>query len=221
MVDYSVDRGPAVSIAGANFRYNNLTIDGVAQNDNFGLGFDASATQRTPISIDAIEALSVTVAPYDVSYGNFLGGNINIVTKSGTNEFEGSVFAYQTDDSFTGNKSKGSNLGIGDFDEETFGFTFGGPIIKDRLFFFTNYEKFKTTRPSNSQTIDNIAGVTQADVDRVIDIFQNEYGFDPGTFDATDDDEDQKILRRAGLVYQRPASCRCQLPAGGRRCAVR
>ena len=221
MVDYSVDRGPAVSIAGANFRYNNLTIDGVAQNDNFGLGFDASATQRTPISIDAIEALSVTVAPYDVSYGNFLGGNINIVTKSGTNEFEGSVFAYQTDDSFTGNKSKGSNLGIGDFEEETFGFTFGGPIIKDRLFFFTNYEKFKTTRPSNSQTIDNIAGVTQADVDRVIDIFQNEYGFDPGTFDATDDDEDQKILRQAGLVYQRTASCRCQLPAGGRRCAVR
>lgn len=194
MVDYSVDRGPAVSIAGANFRYNNLTIDGVAQNDNFGLGFDASATQRTPISIDAIAALSVTVAPYDVSYGNFLGGNINIVTKSGTNEFEGSVYAFQTDDSLTGNKSKGSDLGIGDFDEETIGFTFGGPIIKDRLFFFTNYEKFKTTRPSNAQAIDNIVGVTQADVDRVISIFQDEYGFDPGTFDATDDDEDEKIL---------------------------
>ncbi len=194
MVDYSVDRGPAVSIAGANFRYNNLTIDGVAQNDNFGLGFDASATQRTPISIDAIEALSVTVAPFDVTYGNFLGGNINIVTKSGTNEFEGSVFAFKTDASLAGNKSEGSNLGIGDFDEETFGFTFGGPIIKDKLFFFINYEKYETTRPSNSQTIDNIAGVTQADVDRVISIFQNEYGFDPGTFDATDVDQDQKIL---------------------------
>lgn len=194
MVDNSVDRGPAVSIAGANFRYNNLTIDGVSQNDNFGLSFNASATQRTPISIDAIEALTVNVAPYDVTYGNFLGGNINIVTKSGSNEFEGSVFAFTTDESFTGNKSKGSDLGIDDFDEQVYGFTFGGPIIKDKLFFFTNYEKFETTRPSNSQTIDNIVGVTQADVDRVISIFQNEYGFDPGTFDATDDDQDEKIL---------------------------
>ena len=71
MVDNSVDRGPAVSIAGANFRYNNLTIDGVAQNDNFGLSMNASATQRSPISIDAIEALTVNVAPYDVTYGSF------------------------------------------------------------------------------------------------------------------------------------------------------
>ena len=194
MVDNSVDRGPAVSVAGANFRYNNLTIDGVSQNDNFGLSFNASATQRTPISIDAIEALTVNVAPYDVTYGNFLGGNINIVTKSGSNEFEGSVFAFITDQSFTGNKSKESDLGITSFDEQVYGFTFGGPIIKDKLFFFTNYEKFETTRPSNSQTIDNIVGVTQADVDRVISIFQNEYGFDPGTFDATDDDQDEKIL---------------------------
>lgn len=193
-VDNSVARGPAVSIAGANFRYNNLTIDGVAQNDNFGLSMNASATQRSPISIDAIEALTVNVAPYDVSYGSFIGGNINIVTKSGTNEFDGSVFAFKTTDSFTGNKSKGENLGIGDFDEQTYGFTFGGPIIKDKLFFFTNYEKFETTRPSNSQSIENITGVTQADVDRVISIFQTEYGFDPGTFDATDVDEDEKIL---------------------------
>jgi len=194
LVDNSVARGPAVSIAGANFRFNNLTIDGVAQNDNFGLSKNASATQRSPISIDAIEALTVNVAPYDVTYGSFIGGNINIVTKSGTNEFEGSVFAFSTDDSNTGNKSQGVNLGIGDFDEETYGFTLGGPIIKDKLFFFVNYEKFETTRPSNSQTIDNIVGVTQADVDRVIDIFNTEYGFDPGTFDATDVDEDEKFL---------------------------
>lgn len=194
LVDNSVARGPAVSIAGANFRYNNLTIDGVAQNDNFGLSKNASATQRSPISIDAIQALTVNVAPYDVTFGSFIGGNINIVTKSGTNDFEGSVFGFTTDDSFTGNKSDGANLGIGNFDEDTYGLTLGGPIVKDKLFFFVNYEKFKTTRPSNSQTIDNIVGVTQADVDRVISIFQTEYGFDPGTFDATDTDEDEKIL---------------------------
>jgi len=185
----------------------------VAQNDNFGLSKNASATQRSPISIDAIEALTVNVAPYDVTFGAFIGGNINIVTKSGTNEFEGSVYAFRTDDSFTGNKSEGADLGIGDFDEETFGFTFGGPIIKEKLFFFVNYEKFETTRPSNSQTIDNIVGVTQADVDRVIGIFQNEYGFDPGIFDASDVDEDEKFLvkldwdindeHRASFTYQR------------------
>ena len=194
LVDNSVARGPAVSIAGQNFRYNSVTIDGVAQNDNFGLSKNASATQRTPISIDAIEALSVNVAPYDVTYGGFLGGNINIVTKSGTNEFHGGVYGFITDDSLTGNKSEGENLGIGTFKEETYGFTLGGPIIKDKLFFFVNYEKFKTTLPSNSQTIENIVGVTQADVDAVIDIFKTEYGFDPGLFAGTDTDEDEKTL---------------------------
>ena len=194
LVDNSVARGPAVSMAGQNFRFNSVTIDGVAQNDNFGLSKNASATQRTPISIDAIEAINVNIAPYDVSYGNFVGGNINIVTKSGTNNFEGSVYAFMTDDSFTGDTSDGEDLAIGDFSEEYYGFTFGGPIIRDNLFFFVNYEKFSTDRPSNTQTIDNIPGVTQDDVDRAIDIFQNEYGFDPGTFDATDTDEDEKIL---------------------------
>lgn len=194
LVDNSVARGPAVSFAGQNFRYNSVTIDGVAQNDNFGLSKNASATQRTPISIDAIEAVSVNIAPYDVTYGNFIGGNINIVTKSGTNDFEGSVFAFTTGDSFTGDKSDGVDLAIGDFSEDTYGFTFGGPIVKDKLFFFSNYEKFKTDRPSNSQTIDNIAGVTQADVDRVRSVLQTEYGFDPGPFATNDTDEDEKIL---------------------------
>jgi len=194
LVDNSVARGPAISMAGQNFRFNSITIDGVAQNDNFGLSKNASATQRTPISIDAIHAINVNIAPYDVSYGNFVGGNINIVTKSGTNEFEGSVYAYATGDSLSGNKSDGENLAIGDFSEEYYGFTFGGPIIKDKFFFFANYEKFETERPSNTQTIENISGVTQADVDRAISIFQTEYGFDPGEFDTTDTDEDEKIL---------------------------
>jgi hypothetical protein len=212
LVDNSVARGPAVSMAGANFRFNSVTIDGVAQNDNFGLSKNASATQRTPISIDAIEAINVNIAPYDVTYGNFVGGNINIVTKSGTNDFEGSVYYFSTDDSLTGDESDGEKLQIGDFDETYYGFTFGGPIIRDRLFFFANYEKFETTRPANTQTIENIAGVTQEDVDTVRSIFQTEYGFDPGPFATSDDDEDEKILlkldwninddHRASLTYQ-------------------
>ena len=196
VVDPTVDRGPAVSMAGQNFRFNNVTIDGVAQNDNFGLHMNASATQRTPISIDAVEALNANIAPFDVSYGNFVGGNINIVTKSGGNEFVGSVFAATTDDSLTGNESDGADLGIENFDELTYGLTVGGPVVKDKLFFFANYEKFDTTRPSNSQSIDNIAGVTQADVDRARSIFQDVYAFDPGLFDASDDDQDEKILAK-------------------------
>ena len=196
LVDNSVARGPAISIAGQNFRFNSVTIDGVAQNDNFGLSKNASATQRTPISIDAIQAINVNVAPFDVTYGNFIGGNINIVTKSGTNEFHGSAFGFTTGDKLSGNKSEGSNLGIGNFDENTFGGTFSGPIIEDKLFFFLDFEKFQTSRPSNTQTIENIAGVTQQDVDEARQVFQDVYGFDPGTFDATDTDKDKKILAK-------------------------
>ncbi|MEM9688005.1 MAG: TonB-dependent receptor [Pseudomonadota bacterium] len=194
LVDNSVARGPAVSLAGANFRFNSVTIDGIPQNDNFGLSKNASATQRSPISIDAIEAINVNIAPYDVTYGNFIGGNINIVTKSGTNEFTGSAFYLSTDDSLTGDRSDDVDIDLGNFDEEVFGFTLGGPIIRDRLFFFANYEKFETTRPTNSQPIVAIAGVSQADVDRVRSILQNEYGFDPGLFAGSDVDEDEKIL---------------------------
>ncbi len=194
LVDNSVARGPAVSLAGANFRFNSVTIDGVPQNDNFGLSKNASATQRSPISIDAIEAINVNIAPYDVTYGSFIGGNINIVTKSGTNEFSGSAFYLSTDDSLTGDTSDGADIDLGNFEEDVYGFTLGGPIIKDKLFFFANYEKFETTRPTNSQPIEAIAGVTQADVDRVRNILQNEYGFDPGPFAGSDVDEDEKML---------------------------
>jgi hypothetical protein len=212
LVDNSVARGPAVSFAGQNFRFNSVTIDGVPQNDNFGLNKNASATSRTPISIDAIEAINVNIAPYDVTYGNFIGGNINIVTKSGTNEFHGSAYYFQNDEGSSGDESDGERVDIGDFDEETFGFTLGGPIIKDKLFFFANYEKFETTVPANSQTLDKISGVTRADVDRVISILNTEYGFDPGTFEGTDVDEDEKVLlkldwfvnedHRASFTYQ-------------------
>jgi len=194
LVDNSVDRGPAVSMAGQNYRFNSVTIDGIPQNDNFGLNKNASATSRTPISIDAVEAVNVNIAPFDASYGNFVGGNINVVTKSGTNEFHGSAFYYKTDDSLSGDKSKSKSIDIGDFAEDTYGFTFGGPIIKDKLFFFANYEKFETTVPANAQPLSAIQGVTQADIDEVTRILNEEYGFDPGLFAASDTDEDEKRL---------------------------
>ncbi len=194
LVDNSVARGPAVSMAGQNFRFNSVTIDGVPQNDNFGLNKNASATSRTPISIDAVEAVNVNIAPYDVSYGGFVGGNINIVTKSGTNDYTGSAFYYTTDEGSSGQKSDGVRIDIADFEEETVGFTFGGPIIKDQLFFFANYEKFETTVPANAQPLSAIPGVTEADVNLATQLLQDEYGFDPGRFATTDTDEDEKRL---------------------------
>jgi hypothetical protein len=194
LVDNSVARGPAVSMAGQNFRFNSVTIDGIPQNDNFGLNKNASATSRTPISIDAIQAITANMAPYDVTYGNFIGGNINIVTKSGTNDFHGSAFYYNTDNSLSGDESDGRDIELGDFKEDTYGFTFGGPIVKDKLFFFANYEKFETTVPANAQPIEAIPGVTQADVDNVISVLNSEYGFDPGRFATSETDEDEKRL---------------------------
>ena len=212
VVDNSVARGPAVSMAGQNYRYNSVTIDGIPQNDNFGLNKNASATSRTPISIDAIQAINVNLAPYDVSYGNFIGGNINIVTKSGTNEFHGTAYYYNTDSSLTGDKTGSEDIEVSDFTEDTYGFTFGGPIVKDKLFFFANYEKFETEVPTNSQPLSAISGINQADVDRVTDILKTEYGFDPGLFATTDTDADEKVLvkldwyvnddHRAVLSYQ-------------------
>ena len=209
-VDTSVPRGPAVSVAGANFRFNTITIDGVPQNDNFGLSFNASAVQRTPVALDAIQALNVNVAPYDVTYGNFLGGNINIVTKEGTNEFHGTVYGYYTDDGLTGGRSGGQDLATDGFDETIFGGTLSGPIIEDKMFFFVSYERFDTTIPANQRLL---SSEEQAVADEVQSILTNDYGFDPGPFAATDNDASDRILakinwnitndHRAVITYQR------------------
>lgn len=185
-----------LSIAGANNRFNSLTIDGVALNDRFGLNANGYPTQRSPISYDAIESLSIDSAPFDVEYNGFIGGTINAVTKSGDNTFGGSAYYFTTDDSMAGDK-------IGDrdvdqtFDEETYGFTFGGPILKDRLFFFASYDKFEETAnlqdgPEGSGAV-NVAAVTQAEVDRIRNAVQNVWGFDVGGFSKSPV-EDEKIL---------------------------
>ncbi|MEO0548926.1 MAG: TonB-dependent receptor [Pseudomonadota bacterium] len=179
-----------LSIAGANNRFNSLTVDGVALNDRFGLNANGFPTQRSPISFDAIESLSVQAAPFDVEFNGFTGGNVNAVTKSGTNEFHGSVYYFTTDDSMAG--------GDGEFEEETYGFTLGGPIIKDKLFFFASYDKFEETArlntgPVGSGATNEIAGFTQADADEIRQTVLDTYGFDVGGFDKAPV-EDEKIL---------------------------
>ena len=185
-----------LSIAGANNRFNTLTIDGVALNDRFGLNANGYPTQRSPISFDAVESLSVQTAPFDVEYNGFTGGTINAVTKSGSNDFHGSAFFYKTTDGLAGSKSKDDDFNL-DFDEETYGATLGGPIIKDKLFFFVAYDKFEESAVTQSGVIGSGAlnefGVTAADADLVASTVQSVWGFDVGGFDKSPV-TDEKIL---------------------------
>ncbi len=139
--------GDAVSCAGSNNRFNSFTIDGVRNGDAFGLNASGFVNRNgLPIPFDAIRETSVEFAPYDVEYGQFTGCNINVVTKSGGNEFSGSAFAVFSSQSLTGSTLEGRNVGDVPFRDYNWGATFGGPIIKDRLFFFGAYEEYKDNR---------------------------------------------------------------------------
>ena len=184
-------------IAGANNRFNSLTIDGVALNDRFGLNANGYPSQRSPISYDAIESLSIQTAPFDVVYNGFTGGTINAVTKSGTNEFKGSVGYYITDDSMIGDKNGEDDFDF-NFEEETFVATLGGPIIEDKLFFFVAYDKYEEVAPlfngpAGSGALNTRDDITLDDVAQVRQAVADVWGFDIGDFSKSPA-EDEKLL---------------------------
>ncbi|MDJ0920172.1 MAG: TonB-dependent receptor [Henriciella sp.] len=186
-----------LTIAGANNRFNSLTIDGVPLNDRFGLNANGYPTQRSPISYDAIESLSIQTAPFDVEFNGFTGGTINAVTKSGTNEFHGSIAYYMTDDSLIGDKNQDDDFDF-TFEEETIVATLGGPIIKDKLFFFVAYDKYEEVAPlqdgpAGSGALDTVDSISFDQVDEVGQIVSDTWGFDIGGFDKAPA-EDEKIL---------------------------
>ena len=128
-----------LSIAGINPAYNNLTVDGVRQNDDFGLNDNGYPSQRSPLSLETVEQLSVNVSPFSPRYGGFSGGHINVVTKSGTNNFHGSVFFENVNDSRSGTPELPDGTPVDlEFEEETWGGYISGPIIKDKLFFLAS-----------------------------------------------------------------------------------
>ncbi|MFK8032424.1 MAG: TonB-dependent receptor [Gammaproteobacteria bacterium] len=192
----------AISIAGTNNRFNSLTVDGVRQNDDFGLNNSGFPTQRSPISIDAVEQVSVEIAPFDVSFGGFTGGTINAVTKSGTNDWDGTVSFFKSDDGLAGDNINGNDIDLGNFEEETVSVTFSGPIIKDRLWFFVGYEEFTATDtsalefgPAGSGRANEIDAVTQTDIDNVLRISNDVYNFNAGALpDNGTDITDEKII---------------------------
>jgi len=177
----------AIQCAGASPRFNSMTVDGVRMNDNFGLNSNGYPTTRQPFPFDAIQQVSVELAPYDVQYGGFTGCNINAVTKSGANEFFGSFFYDYTNDSMKGDRLEGDKIDNGDFTEERYGATFGGPIIKDKLFFFLAYEKLEGVQQFNrggadSGAGDTVNGVSVAQLAEIAEIAQSVYGYDVGGF---------------------------------------
>lgn len=174
-----------ISAGGQNTRFNNIRIDGVSTNDSFGLESNNLPTQRQPISLDAIEEINISLVNYDVSLGQYTGASVDAVTKSGTNDFSGSVYGTYTEQGWFGDLNDAE---FNRFEDETnVGATFGGPLIRDRLFFFAAYEKFERTAqapgfgPQGSGSAQEVQGITQADINRIQQVASG-YGFDAGSF---------------------------------------
>lgn len=183
-----------MSFAGSDGRSTNFTVDGANLNNNFGLSSSLPGG-GTPISLDAIEEIQLVVAPYDVRQSNFVGGGINAVTKSGTNSFKGTAYTYYYDQNLRGNKLMGEDLG--DRDPESnkiYGFTLGGPIVKNKLFFFVNFEM--QNKPEEKIQIKPDA-TQQATLKLISDKLKNDYGYDPGSYTSfPGGTENMKLLAR-------------------------
>ena len=179
-----------LSISGVNNRYNAIFIDGAVNNDVFGLantGTNGGQAGITPISPDALEQVQVVVAPYDVKLGGFAGGGVNAVTRSGTNTLEGSAYYFLRNENLTG-KTPGDipdsdRTKLAPFTAKTYGFRLGGPIIKDKLFFFTNVEIQRDEEPKPF-TFADYQGTANAETLSELESFlASEYGYDPGGYE--------------------------------------
>lgn len=182
------------SFAGSNFRYNNLTIDGAINNDAFGFsnsaggtsgggqsGAAGSGTRTNPYSLDVIQEIQVQIAPYDVKLGNFTGGSVNAVTKSGSNEFHGSVYAYGRNQNIIGKSTDGSKIGP-DFYDYQLGSTISGPIVKKKVFFILNYEQTRRQDPTFYNAGDPGSAMTIAEGNSIFNQLKTKYGYDPGSY---------------------------------------
>ncbi|RJG11658.1 TonB-dependent receptor [Massilia cavernae] len=181
------DRGE-ISAGGQNSRFNSITIDGVSISDTFGLEANGLPTNKQPISIDAIQSVQVNISNYDVTQKGYTGANINAVTKSGTNDWRGSVYYVYRDDRMVGdrfNLTDGSYSPAPEFKDKTKGFTLGGPLIADKLFIFLSAEDSSSTRSSPAfgplgSNLTNV-GITQSAIAGLQNIAKTKYGFDAGS----------------------------------------
>jgi len=181
------------SFGGRNSKMNNFTLDGSVFNNPFGLDASTpgSQTNAQPVSLDAIDQIQVDIAPYDIKMSGFTGASINAVTKSGTNTFHGSVFGFFRNQDLTGGKVYGNDILVPDLTHLQTGFSIGGPIIKNKLFFFANAEierrsdlgtNFIAGRPGLAGS--NVSRVSASDMERVSRILKNKYGYETGLYEG-------------------------------------
>ncbi len=199
--------GNGMSFAGADGRTANFTVDGANFNNNFGLN-DGLPGGGSPISIDAIEEMQVVISPYDVRQTGFIGGGVNAITKSGTNAFKGSAYVYHRNENMRGNMAAGKEVAGARNKERntTYGFTLGGPVIKDKLFFFVNaeYSKIPTVVNRWQGSVDGkmdedayISRTTLKDLEEVSKFVKEKYGYDTGSWtDFPADESNTKFLAR-------------------------
>ncbi len=186
------------SFAGVNNRYNAIYIDGAVNNDVFGLsgqGTNGGQTGIAPFSIDIIDQFQVVLSPYDVTLGGFAGGGINAVTKSGTNEFEGTAYYFWQNESMVGktNESLTDRTGserekVAEFSQKTYGASLGGPIVKDKVFFFVNAELRRDETPSPFDFGVYDGDADQGQLNTLRNFLINTHGYDPGTFGSVTDE---------------------------------
>ena len=199
-----VNTASGMSFAGSSNKYNSFQIDGITNNDVFGLsssGTNGGQAGANPISLEAIEEIQVVIAPYDVRQGGFTGGGINAITKSGTNTFHGSAYWYYNNENFYGKtpgKDAKERKKLGDQSSATYGFTLGGLIVKDKLFFFANYERVKETYPSSNNIGSTESNLDVKEVDQIVNkISQLTGGYNAGGYGPQDiDTYSNKILTR-------------------------
>ena len=178
----SISKVGGLSIAGSNNRYNSFQIDGTVSNDVFGLagtGTNGGQTGVNPISLDAIQEIQVVISPFDVRQSGFTGGGINAITKSGTNKFTGSAYGFYTNQDMYGKWSQVNDAKskLGKQSSKTTGFTLGGPIIKDKLFFFANAEYKYDTYPSDYYPGYTSAYISAAEAKVIADKYAQIAGF--------------------------------------------
>lgn len=196
--------GNGMTFSGTDGRTANFTVDGADFNNNFGLSSSLPGG-GSPISIDAIQEMQVVISPYDVRQTNFIGGGVNAITKSGTNTFKGTAYVYHQNENMRGDAVDREQLqGAREKDQKTtYGFTLGGPILKDKLFFFVNAEMTKIPTVANRWrgSEDGVANVDQkisrttlADLEKVSNFVRDKYGYDTGSWTSFPSDESNKKL---------------------------
>ncbi len=184
------------SFSGMDNRFNNITIDGAYFNNSFGLaGLPGDRTNVSPISLDAIEQIQINISPFDVRYGNFVGAGVNTVTKSGNNNYSGSIYYNYRNDSYVGTKAGENKVDPGTFRFNQFGLRLSGPVIKNKLFFFVNFERDNLIQPGTTFIArenlttpvgGNVTRVLKSDLDSLSNFLKEKFNYETGPYQGYD-----------------------------------